>query len=358
VILLQTQINPVNKLLSILFCCLIVGAVAQAQTDTMLPPPPKVDTAPVVKDTVEKKRPPVSDSVVVKRVVRKKVDSMAAGTTQVVPPPVDTVIKTPATPATPATITATAYSLYDFQQALKNHPYYNFFGKPVRMLQQEKRADDKDLLFYFLAGLLVYCGLIRMLFGKYWDNLLTLFFKVTMRQQQLRDQLLQSPLPSLLLNILFFVSGGVFVSFVVTHYQLLPQVNTWLLLLYCTGLLMAIYLGKFIVLKIAGWIFNISHAIDTYIFIVFLVNKMIGIFLLPMVVLMAFSSDPLYRVVQTLAFVMLVIFILYRFIISYKPIRSEIKVNRLHFFVYLCAFEIAPLLLIYKVLLIFVERTY
>jgi hypothetical protein len=49
---------------------------------------------------------------------------------------------------------------------------------------------------------------------------------------------------------------------------------------------------------------------------------------------------------------------IYRFIISYTPIRNEIKLNRFHFFIYLCAFEIAPLLLIYKVLLIFVERSY
>ncbi len=55
---------------------------------------------------------------------------------------------------------------------------------------------------------------------------------------------------------------------------------------------------------------------------------------------------------------MLALTLAYRFIISYKPIRNEIKVSRFHFFVYLCAFEIAPLLLIYKVLLIFVERTY
>jgi hypothetical protein len=47
--------------------------------------------------------------------------------------------------------------------------------------------------------------------------------------------------------------------------------------------------------------------------------------------------------------------LLYRFIISYRPVRSEIKVNRFHFFLYLCAFEIAPLLLIYKVLLTFVD---
>ena len=89
-----------------------------------------------------------------------------------------------------------------------------------------------------------------------------------------------------------------------------------------------------------------------------LVNKMIGIFLLPVLVVMAFAGPLLFQVVMTLAFFVLVILFIYRFIISYNPIRNEIKLNRFHFFIYLCAFEIAPLLLIYKVLYIFVERVY
>jgi hypothetical protein len=357
------QANPVNKLLLILFGCLIFSTVSKAQTGRDTVPPPR-DSTPVIKDTVAKKTAPVTrDSTVVKKVIRKKPDSTVAGSAAVVRPSMDTVLKPSGivsadTLLKTSTSASVEYNLLLFQQALRNHPYYNFFGKPIRMPEQLRKTTGKDAWFYFLAGLLLYCGLIRMVFGKYWDNLLTLFFRVTMRQQQLRDQLLQSPLPSLLLNILFFISGGVFLTFVAVHYQIVPQLNTWLLLLYCIALLMAVYLGKFILLKIAGWIFNISHAIDTYIFIVFVVNKMIGIFLLPVVVLMAFPYEALYMVVQTLAFIMLVIFILYRFVISYKPIRNEINVNRLHFFVYLCAFEIAPLLLIYKVLLIFVERTY
>jgi hypothetical protein len=49
--------------------------------------------------------------------------------------------------------------------------------------------------------------------------------------------------------------------------------------------------------------------------------------------------------------------LLYRFAISYRPVRSEIKLSRIHFFLYLCAFEIAPLVLIYKVLLEFAGRS-
>jgi hypothetical protein len=71
---------------------------------------------------------------------------------------------------------------------------------------------------------------------------------------------------------------------------------------------------------------------------------------------MAFPSSPLYPLAVVISLVLIVLLFLYRFFISYRPIRNEIKVGKFHFFLYLCAFEIAPLLLIYKVLLNFVEH--
>lgn len=245
-----------------------------------------------------------------------------------------------------------------FQESLRGHPWFNFYGKALVMPELEMKREDKDTLFYFLAGLLLYYALVKVFFRKYVDNIMTLFFRVTMRQQQIRDQMLQTPLASLFLNILYLLSGGMYILFLIRHYGVKVTDNNWLMLAYGAGLLLAVYFGKFILLKLAGWIFNISAATDTYIFIVFLVNKIIGILLLPVLVMMAFPYPPLFPVVLTLSYIMLGLFFGYRFIISYKPIRNEIKVTRFQFFLYLCAFEIAPLLLIYKVLLVFVERSY
>lgn len=245
-----------------------------------------------------------------------------------------------------------------FQESLRGHPWFNFYGKALVMPELEMKREDKDTLFYFLAGLLLYYALVKVFFRKYVDNIMTLFFRVTMRQQQIRDQMLQTPLASLFLNILYLLSGGMYILFLTRHYGVKVTDNNWLMLAYGAGLLLAVYFGKFILLKLAGWIFNISAATDTYIFIVFLVNKIIGILLLPVLVMMAFPYPPLFPVVLTLSYIMLGLFFGYRFIISYKPIRNEIKVTRFQFFLYLCAFEIAPLLLIYKVLLVFVERSY
>jgi hypothetical protein len=268
--------------------------------------------------------------------------------------------RTPAAPPADvlSTLPAPQNTVEGYQQTLRQHPYFNFYGKGVLVTAQLKKAGNDELMFYFLAALLFYFGLFRVIFTKYFDNLRTLFFRGTMRQQQIRDQLLQSPLPSLFLNILFVISGALFMSVAVYHYNITPGLNRWLLLLYCAILLAAIYLGKFIILKMIGWMFNIRMAADTYIFIVFLVNKMLGIYLLPALMLMAFAEPPVVSILLTICFILLVILFIYRFIIAYRPIRNEIKITRFHFFLYLCAFEIAPLLLIYKVLLMFVERSY
>ena len=351
------QGNPVNKFLLLLFCCLPVSFASLGQNvpDSTSP---RQDSPAVKRDTTTRIAP---DTPVVKRPPRKKPDSIKV----VVPPPVltDTTISQadsvrPEQPDQPIFKDLPPYK--GFRDALRYHPFLNFHGKRVTLTIQEKKVNSRDSLFYFMCGLLLYYGLCRLLFGKYLNNLMALFFRVTMRQQQIRDQLLQSPFPSLFLNILFLVTGGLYLTFVAQYYDFTINhiTNRWILLGWCSGLIMAVYMGKFIVLKITGWVFNVKAATDTYIFIVFLVNKMIGIFLLPVLVFMAFADPPLFSVILTLSYIMLLFFFIYRFIISYRPIRNEIKVNRFHFFIYLCAFEVAPLLLIYKVLLIFVERSY
>lgn len=345
---------PVKKLLLLAFCCcVIMVSLAQSGKDTIPVPREQHDTSGVKKDTSVKLLPDTTAAVT----QPDSLDSVKVTRHPVVAAKPDTVIPTASVMKGPA-IPEPEPTLKGFQMALAGHPYYNFYGKGVKITEQLKKASHDESMFYFLCALLFYFGFIRVVFMKYLDNLNTLFLRVTMRQQQIRDQVLQSPLPSLMLNILFIISTGLFLSFVADYYNIVPGMNRWLLLLYCCLLLTAIYMGKFILLKMIGWMFNIRMATDTYIFIVFLVNKMMGIYLLPALLFMAFAKPPFLTVLITLTYVFIIILFIYRFIIAYRPVRNEIKLSRFHFFVYLCAFEIAPLLLIYKVLLIFVERSY
>jgi hypothetical protein len=100
-----------------------------------------------------------------------------------------------------------------------------------------------------------------------------------------------------------------------------------------------------------------QEAANSYIFIVFIIHKMIGIFLLPFLILLAFAQGDVYTVGITLSWFMVAGLMVYRIILTFAAIRNQVKVNPFHFFLYICAFEIAPLLLIYKALLLFFRIT-
>jgi hypothetical protein len=219
-------------------------------------------------------------------------------------------------------------------------------------------SDSKDSMFYLIVAILFYFASIRIFFEKYFNNLMTLFFRVSLRQQQIREQVLQTPLPSLLLNILFVISAGLYACFLLHYSRWGAGVSFWILYLNCMALLAAIYLVKFVVLKFIGWVFSISRATDIYIFIVFLVNKMLGIFLLPFLIVIIFSGEEWREVFITISLATVFVLWGYRILASYRPIRNEIKLTPFYFLLYLCAFEIAPLLLIYKVLLTYLEKVY
>ncbi|MBS1599728.1 MAG: DUF4271 domain-containing protein [Bacteroidetes bacterium] len=244
----------------------------------------------------------------------------------------------------------------DFNKIVSFNRYFNFLGEPEKSYEQIRTIYSFDGLFYLMVGVLFYFALVKVLFGKYLSNLFTLFFRASMRQQQIREQVLQSPLPSLTLNILFIIVGGLYGAFIAKHYGTTGGMDFWMMFINFSGLICAIYLIKFLLLKCVGWIFNIQRATDTYIFIVFLTNKMLGILLLPFLIMLSFSGTLLNEVAITVSLILILFFFIYRCIASYAPLRKEIKMNGFHFFLYLCAFEIAPLLLIYRVLLSFLRN--
>jgi hypothetical protein len=245
-----------------------------------------------------------------------------------------------------------------WKNLLLSNSYINFTGRPVVENSTVHLVESKDTMFYLIIGILFYFALVRASYEKYFSNLITLFFRVSLRQQQIREQVLQAPLPSLLLNLQFIISGGLFASFLLLYSRWGEGVSFWQLYGYCMFGLTAIYLSKYVVLKFCGWIFNISRATDTYVFVVFLVNKMLGIFLLPFLILIIFSGTELRQILITVSLAMVFVFLVYRVLAGYRPIRAEIKLSPFFFLLYLCAFEIAPLLLIYKVLLNYLEKVY
>ena len=232
------------------------------------------------------------------------------------------------------------------QPTVKKKPTEN---KIKLMPGTRKPVTNPDVIFYILVFIVLFLGLIRTSFPRYFDSIFTLSFQSTFRQTQTREQMTQNFFPAFMLNILFILCSGLFITlFAKTNqWSALPL---WELFVYATAILLIIYFIKYIVISFTGWVFNAKEAAAEYIFVVFLINKLIGILMIPLLFLIAYADVKTKGISATIVLCLVVFSLIIRYLVSLARIRKNLSITAFHFFIYLCAVEIMPLLVIYKVL--------
>ncbi len=256
--------------------------------------------------------------------------------------------------ATPPIVKQPDTTLAFFNQL---NPYLDTKGVLYYRMEKPFQPLSKDALFYWLAGGVLFLGIVRVGFSKYFSDMLRMFSQSSFRQKSIRDQLQQNRLASLLMNLFFFFSAGTFL-FQLGQFKgwFASDLTWWMQSLICIGLVASVYLIKYITIALSGWLFGLSELADTYTFMVFLVNKIIGIMLLPASISLALGVADLQSVMVVASLFGLGFLFLYRYVLAIPMLRQHLRVIPFHFFIYFCAFEIVPVLLLYKWMLSFVNQ--
>ncbi len=239
---------------------------------------------------------------------------------------------------------------------LTGNKFISMSKAPVALQVKTRKQQGKETLFYLMTGLVLVLAFFRYFFERYFSNLFRVFFNSSLRLSQLTDQLLQAKLPSLLFNLFFIVAGGLYVYLLLLHYQWINGQSGLLAAALCTGALGFTYFIKFCTLKFTGWLTGYADTVNIYVFIVFLINKMIGIFLVPFIILLAFSNIAIVNVAVIVSLVLIGFLLLLRFFRSYGILQNQLKVSKFHFFLYILGIELLPLLLIYKGLMVLLNK--
>jgi hypothetical protein len=277
--------------------------------------------------------------------------TVAAQDTSVLQQKPDSAVATFAKDSLPQSPAAPLVSFDSSYKTILAKSRLNLFAKPQFQIEKEKQAEDKDWLFYYILGIALLFGLLRITYMRYFSDMFRVFFRTSLRVNQIREQLVQSGLQSLLFNLFFAVVAGTYVYLLISYFSVSVKLPDLFIPLVTTATIALMYLGKFVFLQLSGWLFGMKNAAETYSFIVFLINKVVGIILLPFLFVIAFAEKELAGIAITISLVVIVALFLYRFLRAYRPVQAEIKVGRFHFFIFFLAFEIAPLLVIYKLIL-------
>jgi hypothetical protein len=270
-----------------------------------------------------------------------------ANTGEIVPESDTSVITDPKEMSSSGAILANTNKITD--RVLAANTFINTKDHGTYFLQELRTFSGKEFTFYLLCILLFILALFKTFYPMYFNNLFRIFFNTSLRQTQLTDQLSQAKFPSFVLNIFFTLSGGVYLWLLFTHFNKIQSINPQTLLIICILSLVTIYLTKFIILKFTGWLAGIQQTTDNYIFVIFLVNKIMGVLLIPFVILLAFSMQEWISFIGVISALFIGLLLLSRYAKSYGALEKKLNINSFHLFIFVVGAEIIPLFIFYKI---------
>lgn len=232
----------------------------------------------------------------------------------------------------------------------------NYFSiKPLRDIPNVKQIKlvaqyDNSVYFWCLVVLIILTASIRLLnTQRYQETLLQAFDSNWFEKN--RDRMNNNLLTSWLVYLNFVLVASYIVSIYLQQNRHI-YINNFIKLWLISSLsLTTLYLSKFIFHMLLGSLLQMKEVSDLVIRNTISVHNFLTLFFLPFAMLYSFENNPEIKLVyeDTLRWLFLLA-IIYRL---FKSIFNGLKISRIpimYIFVYLCALEIIPWLILFKIL--------
>jgi len=149
------------------------------------------------------------------------------------------------------------------------------------------------------------------------------------------------------LYVIFFINLATFLYLLINKNISFYGFSNWL---YIVGLIAGVYLLRHICMSLLGNIFNISKDSTLYSFTIMTFNIFLGLALIPVNLVVAFSPTEIGKVALYIGIGLIIILLLIRYIRGLLIGVRFLGDHIFQFFLYLCVFEIAPILILMRIL--------
>jgi hypothetical protein len=247
--------------------------------------------------------------------------------------------------------------------------------KPAPVVKKQKEyADNSQSLFtghllrpasynprihiqthdYWLTGTIFFSFflfvIIRAFYGKGLGRLTAAFTGTRTIAQLYRGEYPLNSRTSLFLSLLYISVMSVFIYQAISYKGLESKFDFPGLILFlfiCLSLILA-YFVKIISIHLSGYLFRFEGITKEYTFGIFIFNKILGLMLLPVIILLAFVTVIPLQYLFTCGLVLISLTLISRLLwIIYNGMNTA-GISKYYLFLYLCALEILPLLVLIK----------
>lgn len=222
--------------------------------------------------------------------------------------------------------------------------------KPVHSSPRPRQDSTPDWLFLVLVLILGSLTYLRVFYRKNFFQIISACFNNNLTNQIVRDENLLMQRAAVMLNITFSMTAASFLYLVSVHYDWsLNRIGPgFLRFVFFALLVSAAFTVKFLVLRFCAYLFNLGREMSTYIFNVFIINNLLGLALIPFIALILFGNVPGTSTLVIMALCLAVVAYLYRIGRGFLIALGYPGFSPVYLFLYLCALEIAPLLVLVK----------
>lgn len=219
-----------------------------------------------------------------------------------------------------------------------------------RGLNEEVRKSPKDLhstFFIFFCIIMVLLGIVLSRFSEYMNLLRRSFGNFRIARIYFEDEEYGTTLPILLMHVFHVMVSGGLVFLLLNNSSLEQFIRGPLLLLLCVlgvGILFAL---RYFLLSVFSRLFPAGKYFAFFLYNQVILQKMMALICLPFLMSYVYVTVvPKEWLGMTMMAVVLtfLIYVMYRGILIATPL---MRMRPFHFILYLCAFEIAPLVLLF-----------
>lgn len=208
-----------------------------------------------------------------------------------------------------------------------------------------------DWFFPVIIVVLVVYTWIRIFYSKYFSQMIQALLNNNLANQIVRDENIFIQRSSIYLSLVFNLIAAMLLYQVSIFYRWPVAGISWgfdrfifFLLVVSAG-----YAVKFLILKICGWLFEQEREMATYIFNVFLINNVLGMALLPFICIISYNEHINFSLFVSISVLLIITGFAWRIFRGIQIGLSGTVFSPLYLFLYLCTLEIAPLIILMRV---------
>lgn len=211
-----------------------------------------------------------------------------------------------------------------------------------------KKQESPIWLFILFIIQLLILAYLKMSSLKNIEDSLKAYFNLNLAQQLLREQEGVITISGILQVLNFLISISILAFLAIQFYFNVSQYNSFYLYSIIFIAITIIYFLKYSGYKLISYVFPFADEVNNFRFNYFLNQKLLGFALMPLIYASAYNMGYWAKFFLIAALALFIVSVIVR---SAKGIiigLKQLQKNTFHFLLYICAFEIAPILILLK----------